>query len=154
MNEKKYEEFIKRHSVNGKYDPEKGLEGLLSCLTPDPKSIVLLAMAEKRWYFNCNQLYRDVQNFMEENGLEKKFPISFKSVWAYCEFKNKKNKEPVDGSLVEIGAVVKQLNIDENKYAYQISDAGIELARPLVLKAIEFVHKARNSKVPHRYDSM
>jgi DNA-binding Lrp family transcriptional regulator len=157
MNEKKYEEFIKRHSVNGKYDPKKGLEGLLSCLTPDPKGIVLLAMAEKRWYFNCNQLYRDVQNFMKRNSLEKKFPISFNGVWAYCEFKNKKNKEHkelVDGSLVEIGAVVKQLNLDENKYAYQISDAGIELARPLVLKAIEFVHKARNSKVPHRYDSM
>jgi hypothetical protein len=154
MNEKKYEEFIKRHSVDGRYDPEKGLEGLLSCLTPDPKGIVLLAMAEKRWYSNSTELYQDVLNFMERNGLEKKFPINFSSVWAYCEFKNKKNKELVDGSLVEIGAVVKQLNLDENKYAYQISDAGIELARPLILKAVEFVHKARNSGISHSYDSM
>lgn len=51
-----YQDFAGIHSDNGRYNPEKGLEGLLSVLTPDPKGVVLLAMEETRKsYYRLHQ---------------------------------------------------------------------------------------------------
>ena len=158
----KYKEFRERNSRHGIYIPELVESSLLSTLTPDPKAIILLAMENGKWYFTRNELYDDVLEWLEELGVEYPFPITVVSTWTYCE--RIENEKKVSGSLVDTGVVEKgviirgfragRLVIGDWAYAYRISDAGIELARPLIARAIDFVHKARNSKIPHRYDSM
>jgi DNA-binding transcriptional ArsR family regulator len=151
----RYSDFVKIHSDNGIYNPEKGVEGLLSTLTPDLKCIVLPAMESGDIYFSFDQLHKAVLNWLEGFGLyEEVFPLNRHSSWHYCERRDKKGNI-VDGSLVNIGGVVKEIYEETPeglKIGYCISTAG-ELAVPLNFAAIEFVWRAENS-IPHIYDSM
>ncbi len=153
----RYGDFVRRNSRDGVYDPLLGLEALLSCLTPDTKPLVLYGMTDGEMYFTSSQIYNDVLNVLEGIGVERRaFPVTSKAVWSYCESFDR-NGEITDGSLVDIGAVVKETVVRTPEgldFSYHISQAGIELARPLGFNAIEFVHKARNSRIEHRYDSM
>ncbi|MEM5835145.1 MAG: hypothetical protein QXM11_01080 [Candidatus Aenigmatarchaeota archaeon] len=167
-----YEGFIRNNSKNGKYDPEKGENSLLSSLTPDPKAIALLFMEDGKWYYTSKKLYKDILYELRRVGAGGKFPVTMSGIWSYYEFIS--NEEMVPGSLVNTGLVdqkkefvvwfppIRELSeglfsireLGKEDCAYRISDAGIELARPLILKATEFVYKARRSNIPHRYDSM
>lgn len=153
----RYDNFVRRNSRGGVYDPELGLEAMLSCLTPDTKPVVLYGMTDGEMYFTSSQIYNDVLDVLEGIGVERRaFPVTSGAVWFYCE-SHDKSGEITDGSLVDIGAVVKETVVRTPEgldFSYHISQAGIELATPLGFNAIEFVHKARNSRIGHRYDSM
>ncbi|MBI2017686.1 hypothetical protein HYS92_01400 [Candidatus Daviesbacteria bacterium] len=54
----RYKDFVSLHSAeNDSYNPERGLGGLLSTLTPDPKIVVLAGMDQGTIYFTAKQLY-------------------------------------------------------------------------------------------------
>ncbi|MEM7826876.1 MAG: hypothetical protein QXQ40_01485, partial [Candidatus Aenigmatarchaeota archaeon] len=149
-----YEDFIRKNSRNGEYDREKGENSLLSSLTPEPKATSLLFMEDGKWYSTPHELYNDILYGLERVGAGEEFPVTPATIRSYYE--STCNGERVRGSLVNTG-IADQISIrglGKEDYAYRISDAGIELARPLILKATEFVHKARRSNIPHRYDSM
>lgn len=155
----RYKGFVELNSTNGIYDHNKGLEALLSTLTPDPKVMVLGAMAANKnhWFFSPTELQSAVLEELENNGVRRNtYPITAKASWQYCERADKYGNK-IDGSLVDIGAVVKHTDIQTQegpKTGYQISIAGLELAIPIDLSAIEFVWQAGHSKIPHQYDSM
>lgn len=153
----RYLDFVSRHSDNSIYNPERGIQGLLSVLTPDPKGVILWSMADGEAYFNARHLHQSVLTWMERIGLPKAtFPLSYGGIWVYCEQRSNEG-EIVDGSLVDIGAVVKDVyetTPQGLKTGYSISPAGNELARPLILNAMEFVYMAEESSTPHTYDSM
>ena len=153
----KYSDFLSKHSNEGVYDPKKGLCGLLSILTPDTKSVVLAGMQSGTIYFSERQLYKDVLVWLGNQGVPKKaFPVSFRAGWEYCELKS--DQETSDGSLVKIGAVVKQAKLisdwEEERIGYIKSTPGLELAAPLLPYVCDFVYRAGESDIPHRYDSM
>lgn len=155
----RYSHFVSQNSTNGQYDPEKGLEALLSSLTPDSKIIVLRAMAANRnqWFFTETELHQAVLREIMAIGLpQNSYPLTSKSTWNYCERLDTGGNK-IDGSLVDIGAVVKQAEMQTAmgpKTGYQISSTGIELSLPLGLGAIEFVWQAAHSGSEHNYDSM
>lgn len=154
----RYREFTVRHSdENGVYDPEKGLNGLLSILTPDPKLVVLAAMDQGKAIFTSRQLYKDILVWLKNLGISTEvFPVKQNTPWSYCSYE--KNGEIRDGSLVEIGAVVKQVHFETlwggERIGYIKSLAGSELAVPLLPYVCEFVFHAGDSNIPHRFDSM
>lgn len=149
----RYGEFVDPYHTGQPYDPRQGLERLLSVLTPDPKGLVLAAM-DGGMYFTRTELYSRTLEWIENLGLPiRSFPIIDKSSWAYLE-RREKNGEIVDGSLVEEGAVVKKTEDWTLRTYYSRSEAGAALALPLIQQAIEFVYRARNSSIPHKYDSM
>lgn len=155
----KYSDFVSLNSTGGVYDPQEGLEALLSSLTPDPKVIVLRAMAANRneWFFSDYYLHKAVLEELSRLGLNRgAYPISRRSSWHYCERLNEQG-DLSDGSLISVGAVVKQANMSTPqglKIGYQISLAGYELALPLGKCAIDFVWSAMHGSFMHRYDSM
>ena len=158
----KYSDFTRSNSPDGvkeHYDPKRGLEALLSCITPDPKIIVLMAMAanSNEYFYSKNQLYSAVRAYLRNIQVDPQaYPIQSKSTWEYCELENDVG-DKVNGSLVNVGAVVKKVDIPTQsglRTGYKISAAGIDLAVPLGLAAIEFVYKASNLGGKHRYDSM
>lgn len=153
----RYKDFVSQNSENDVYSPEKGLEALLSGLTPDTKFPVLCSMESANIYFSSSELADSIRKWLKFNGLSKgMFPLkSISGVWAYCQ-KNK-GGEIIDGSLVDIGAVVKHsfyYTSEGLKTGYQISQAGTELYMPLGTCAVDFAWKARNSSIAHKYDSM
>lgn len=152
----KYQDFITVHSTDGAYDPRKGLEGLLSIVSPDPKGVVLASMEEGRIYFTPYDLHNQTLNFLENLGLSKDiFPITLFPTWRYCE--RSKDGQVVEGSLVKIGSVVKQAYYDTAaglQTGFIRSEAGRDLGIPAVQQVTEFVFKARSSHIPHRFDSM
>lgn len=153
----KYRDFVEMHSKEGIYDPQKGLTGLLSILTPDPKGVVLIGMNGGEIYFTDRQIYRSTQDWLENQGLPTSvFPVTYRSVWNYyCQQQG--TSEEMDGSLVKIGAVVKQVYEDTAygfRTGYLRSLAGTELAQSLVTQAIEFVYQTEKRGIPHRYKSM
>lgn len=150
----KYRDFTERHQVNGQYSWESGLEGLLSVLTPDPKAVVLYSMPREKPFFGATELGRNVLDFIENLGMTRRFPVGLSSIWSYCYNPELTHNE---GSLVSIGAVVKEANYHtpaEDKTAYYVSEAGHDLAKPLMVSAAEWVQWARNSGLDHKYDSM
>ncbi len=153
----RYSDFVSLHSTNGVYDPESGMEGLLSVITPDPKGVVLYSMANREIFFDKPSLHQSALHFLESHGLdEKTFPLTVSASWNYIHRVDKENNL-VDGSLIDVGAVVKEVYQDTSeglKVGYYISESGLELALPIVTGAVEFVNRARNSGIPHKYDSM
>ena len=158
----KYAHFASLNSPDGRiehYEPERGLEALLSSVTPDPKVMVLRAMARNKnqYFYSASELHTAVLEELRILGLPKNlYPIKYESTWAYCEHLDEYGGK-VDGSLVNIGAIIKHLNVptpEGLKTAYQISNAGVELAIPIGEAAIEFVSQAANSGLTHKYDSM
>lgn len=154
--EKKYQDFVQTHSEDGVYQPRKGLGGLLSILTPDPKGIVLAGMEMGEVYLSRQSPHQQTLSFLERLGLPKElFPLTDRADWCYCEIK--REGEVTDGSLVKIGAVVKQaiLHTGEGlKFGYMKSLAGEELGGPLLPYAIEFVHRSAELPHPPRYNSL
>lgn len=161
----KYGDFVGKHSTNGVYDPEKGLGGLLSVLTPDPKIIVLAGMQPGTVYFSKEQLYKDLLTWLGNTGVPgKAFPIADTSAWSYC--RRERDPKNQDGSLVKAGAVVKQTQFKSDRggreTGYIKSAFGQELAVPLLPYICEFVDMARQraeQKVkqgitPNTFDSM
>ena len=155
---KKYADFVEVHSdlqPNGTlvYNPEKALVGLLSILTPDPKGIVLAGMEDGVIYSSERYLLNNTLSFIRSFGIsDGVFPI--KNPWTYCELRDKGLK--TEGSLVKVGAVVREVRSHEDlgTFGYMRSEAGRDLGIPLSFQGIEFVNKARESGVPHKYDSM
>ncbi len=158
----RYEHFARLNSPDGRpehYDPDRGLEALLSAVTPDTKVVVLMAMARNRneYFYGTRRLYSAVLEQILGIGLPQgAYPLSENGTWKYCEDINGMG-DKIDGSLVNVGAVVKHVHMPTPsglKTGYQVSSAGAELAVPLGLAAIEFVWKAINSDIWHKYDSM
>lgn len=150
----RYKDFTERHQVDGQYSWESGLEGLLSVLTPDSKAISLYSMPPQRVFFDSLQMSGNVLDYIENLGVSRSFPVSHRGVWAYCYNPQLLHLE---GSLVSIGALVKELNYptsEGEKTAYYISEAGNDLAKPLVVSAAEWVSWAGKSKISHKHDSM
>lgn len=153
----RYKDFVVLHSTNnGVYNPESGLGSLLSTLTPDPKPVVLTAMQQGTVYFTLHQLHRDVLTWLENYGVPKNaWPITKFTPWSYCEYRRDQTKQ--DGSLVEIGAVVKQAHLTSFwggiRTGYIKTVAGGELADPLLPYVCNFVYQAGQSNIPHQYDS-
>ena len=152
----RYQDFIMANSCDGNYSPAKGLESLLSALTPDLKVVALWAMSDGQVYHSKRKLYRSVLGNLEKKKISTgKFPLTSSALWNYCEYSYKNEK--TEGSLVKTGAIVKDVFTDtmqEPKMGYRISDAGSELFIPLGLTAMEFVYRARDSGIPHKHDSM
>lgn len=157
----KYADFVEVHSDEQPdgtlvYNPEKALVGLLSILTPDPKGIVLAGMEDRIIYSNDRQLHDDILLFLEKLGIRKDaFPVTHRATSGYCEYQGKTG-EKRQGSLVKIGAVIREVVFQQGMetLGYMRSEAGRDLGIPLVYQAIEFVNQARESSVPHHYDSM
>jgi len=150
----RYRDFTDRHQENGKYNPELGLGGILSTLTPDPKAITLYSMPPGTPFFTARELHKNALNYIESLGLPRRFPISYNAVWEYCYNPASLSQE---GSLVSIGSVVRELNdttAEGEKTAYIVSNAGVDLARPLIVNMAEWVRDTRESSIPHRFDSM
>ncbi|MBI2022817.1 hypothetical protein HYS97_03145 [Candidatus Daviesbacteria bacterium] len=150
----RYSDFVDPERRGMAYDPRAGLGRALSVLTPDPKGIVLLAMGQGI-YFASSRLHKRVLDWIEELGLPRRFPITEAPVWSYVELK--RNDQKLDGSLVRIGAVVRQVHLqtlEDFRTGYIRSEPSSELVTPLVQNAVEFVYRARSSNIPHRYDSM
>ncbi|MBI4038974.1 hypothetical protein HY384_03375 [Candidatus Daviesbacteria bacterium] len=152
----RYSDFVIIHSVNGVYDSEKGLGGLLTTLVPDAKPVVLAAMFPEEIYFSAGQLHRDVRTWLENRGVSGEvFPIGQAAAWQYCE---QRKSQEIGGSLVKLGAVVRQAQMvsgwGEYRIGYIKSAAGTELAVPLMPYAVEFVDKAEQSGILYQYDSM
>lgn len=165
----RYKDFVEIHSdlVDGQpvYNPNKAFTGLLSILSPDPKVVVLAGMEENTIYFPYHQLHRDVLLWLNNLGVAPSvFPITLASSWNYLV--GKKKQERYDGSLVEIGAVVREAHLisswGDDRTGYIKSRAGSELAVPLFPYACEFVSRAKEyaetqksqGKTPHEFDSM
>ncbi len=153
----RYKEFVSMHSTEGVYDPEKGLEGLLSCLTPDTKAVALLSMQRGEDYFTSLDLFKKISNYLENYGLNRKdFPLSFAAPWVYCFCYKKADKQFIDGSLINIGAVIKKTYYNTNeglKTGVEISLTGEELCKPLISKAIHFVNEAREKNLLKFYST-
>lgn len=156
----RYSEFVDPEHTGVSYDPRQGLERLLGVLSPDPKGIVLAAMGQD-WYGTKSQLHSAIFSWLEEVGLQSSiWPISINSSWPYVESRDT-DGEITDGSLVDLGAVVKKAE-DSSQTFYSRSVAGVELAVPLVQYAVRFVSKAREygeaqkirRKTTHKFDSM
>lgn len=147
----RYKDFVDPQNTGESYDPRKGLERLMGVLSPDPKGIVLAAMGYE-WYGTVSQLQSAVFAWLEELGLSRDlWPLTYTPTWSYCERRDN-NREIVDGSLVDLGAVVKKAE-DPSQVLYSRSVAGAGLAVPLVQQAVRFVSKA-GEYVPHKFDSM
>lgn len=153
----RYSDFVSRHSDNGVYNPEKGLEGLLASITPDSKVPVLNGMQTGDVYFTKHQLRTATLNWLDSIGVDRSlFKMDPSAVWEYCQRRDKEGNE-VDGSLVNVGVVVKEvydITPEGLRTGYHVSTAGQELAIPTGLDAIEFVHQARNNKNSPKYKSM
>lgn len=156
-----YKDFVDPDNLGDPYDSRQGLNRLLGVLTPDPKGGVLAGMGEN-WYGSPNQLNNAIISWLENLGLDGSIlPITRFSAWSYCEHKDQKSGEIVDGSLVKLGALVKKAD-HSSQVLYQRSGAGAELAVPLIRQAVLFVSKAReyaetrqlNGLIPHKFDSM
>lgn len=156
----RYKDFVDPERTGAPYDPRQGLERLLGVLSPDPKGIVLAAMGQD-WYGTNSQLQSGTLDWLNELGISpSNWPIGLTATWQYCERRDT-NKEIVDGSLVQLGAVVKKAE-DPLQTLYSRSVVGAELAVPLVQQAVKFVSKARQysesqalkGKTPHQFDSM
>lgn len=139
----RYSDFVDSEHIGASYDSRKGLERLLGVLSPDPKGIVLAAMGED-WYGSSSQLRLGVSSFLKELDLPTNiWPLEYRANWSYLELKNKKIGDIVDGSLVELGAVVKKIEQSPFQRLYRRSLAGAELAVPLAQQAVRFVIEAR-----------
>lgn len=156
----RYKDFMDPKRLGSPYDPRQGLERLMGVLSPDPKGMVLAAMGYD-WYGNSSQLQNSVLAWLEERGLPKGiWPITRSPTWWYCEQINR-DEEILDGSLVDLGAVVKKAE-DPLQVLYSRSAAGAELAVPLVQQAVEFVSRATEyterqklkGQIPHKFNSM
>ena len=148
----RYNTFTERHKQGGEYRWELGLGGLLSALSPDPKAFTLYSMPLGTPSFTSRQLYGNVLNFAESLGLPRRFPVAYSPVWQYCS-----HPQTVEGSLVSIGTVVRELRYltpEGERTAYLTSEAGHDLARPLVVAGAEWIRWAGNSDIQHKYDSM
>lgn len=146
----RYSDFVDPERTGVPYDPRQGLERLLGVLSPDPKGIVLAAMGED-WYGTKDQLKTRIYAWLEESGISSRiWPISRSASWIYC--KNRYKGEIIDGSLVNLGAVVKKIEGPQTLYSRSL--AGAELAVPLVQQAATFVSRARKYGSPHKFDSM
>ncbi len=155
----RYSDFVDPDRTGAPYDPRQGLERLMGVLSPDPKGIVLASMGQD-WYGSDSQLRSRIFDWLGELGLSSEvFPLGRESVWTYLQRREK--GEIVDGSLVDLGAVVKKAE-DPSQILYSRSIAGTELAIPLVQQAVKFVIKAKEyaeaqglqRKEPPRFDSM
>ncbi|MFH0836695.1 MAG: hypothetical protein V1870_01055 [Candidatus Aenigmatarchaeota archaeon] len=147
----KYHDFVSINSTNGVYNPRKGLESLLSILTPDMKALVLFSMSSGDIYFSQLDPYHNTIDFLSQHSCGHLFPLARKSPWNY--YKDKDN----DGSLVNIGAVVKYVNYPTSTglhTGYEISPAGEELGKPIISRAIQFVNTVKSRENRPRYDSM
>lgn len=155
----RYRDFVDPERTGAPYDPRQGLERLMGILSPDPKGIVLAAM-DQDWYGGRSQLQARIFSWLEGLGLPISiWPLSAPSNWNYIARKDE-NGEIVDGSLVELGAVIKKAE-DPFQVLYQRSVAGGELAISLVQQSVRFVSRAREitqtkvqGKTPHKFDSM
>ena len=151
----RYKDFIDRHKNSEEnYDPDLGLGGLLSILTPDAKAITLYSIPLETPFFSGRQLYGNVLHFLEGLGLPRRFPLIRRSLWNYCYYPQLRGGE---GSFVSIGEVVREMEYqtaEGMKTAYLISSAGNDLAKPLVVNVAEWIDYAQKSNIPHRFDSM
>lgn len=156
----RYKDFVDPENTGASYDPRQGLERLMGILSPDPKGIVLAVM-EEDWYGTGDQLGSRIFEWLDMLGLPSSiWPISNNAIWSYCERRNNKD-EIIDGSLVDLGAVVKKAK-DPFQTLYRRSIVGTELAVPLVQQAVRFVLKAREyaetrkmeEKPPPKFDSI
>lgn len=155
----RYKDFIDPERTGAPYDSRQGVDRLMGVLSPDPKGVVLASMGQD-WYGGERQLRSAVFQWLGELGLPSGlWPITASANWSYCVYR--KEGEILDGSLVELGAVVKKAE-DASQTLYSRSVAGAELAVPLVQQAIRFVSKAREyaeakvsqGEIPHKFDSM
>lgn len=156
----RYCDFVDPERTRVPYNPRQGLERLLGVLSPDPKGIVVAAM-DQEWYGTKDQLKSSVYAWLGKLGLEPKvWPIASSGAWQYCERRNKAG-EIIDGSLVDLGAVVRKAE-DSSQTLYFRSIAGAELVTPLVQQAVKFVTKAneyaemqrQQGLIPQRFESM
>ena len=153
-NLEKYRGFIEINSTDGNYDTNKGLVSLLSSVSPDPKVSLLLSMESGQTFYGPDELYDALVDYLHDSGLSRNFPLTKMAVWSYIERVYKGEK--IGGSLVSMGAVNEVLYpVNEDLMsAYNISDAGRDLAIPLGFASMEFIYRAQMSKVPHKFDSM
>ena len=153
-NLEKYRDFIEINSTDGNYDTNKGLVSLLSSVSPDPKVSLLLSMESGQTFYGADELYDALVDYLHDSGLSRNFPLTKMAVWSYIERVYKGEK--TGGSLVSVGAVNEVLYPVNNGLmsAYNISDAGRDLAIPLGFAAMEFIYRAQRSKIPHKFDSM
>ncbi len=156
----RYNDFVDPHNTGAAYDPKKGLENLIGILSPDPKGVALAAVGSE-WYGQEGQLQARINAWLGELGLSSEmWPIRPHATWGYFTAKNRAGIV-VDGSLVELGAVIKKAE-DPSQTLYSRSLAGTELAVPLIQRAVRFVSKAREhaevqkskGKEPQKFDSM
>ena len=152
----KYANFVRSNSINGVYSPEKGLESLLTTLTPDLKVVVLQAMNDSVVYSTQNEIYRALLQYLSRFELASiDISVDERSPWHYLEYVDRSGRRK-EGSLVQAGVVdeVTLKSSEGMKVGYSISCAGKDLAIPLGMQAMDFVYRARNSSIPHRFDSM
>jgi hypothetical protein len=147
-----YKDFAELHSINGKYNPMKGLAALLSALTPDSKIWVLMAIARNRdkKIQSHSSLDGILQAELQKLNVALKM-VSISTSWRYIEHPHGISGQ---GSLVSAGAVER---IEGDAFAstgYRISRAGEELFVPIALAAVNFVFDTSKNEYPHIYDSM
>ncbi len=141
----RYGDFVIRNSTDGSYDTKKGLGALLSTVL-EPKGVVLLASENGTYHPSTMELYRAVNDWLEQIGLPRSaFPLNPTPTWHYFEYER--------GGTLREGSLVKAGVVTGLQGGYQIASAG-ELAIPIILAAMDFVSEARESSVPHTYDSM
>ncbi len=157
----RYRDFVDPDKTGAPYNPRQGLERLLGVLSPDPKGVVLAAMGQD-WYGSESKLQSMVFSFLKELDLPTGiWPLTLRANWSYLESKDKRSGQIIDGSLVDLGAVVKKVEPDPFRVFYQRS-LGSELALPLVQQAVMFVPRAREyaerqkllGKESPKFDSM
>ena len=113
-------------------------------LSPDPKGITLQSMNPLRAYTTID-LYNQVCTFCGFDPILREFPLTQYSMWEYC---NGNPSRRYKGSLDSIGAVVKlKVKKRQTPYrtiyakAYQITDAGEFLGKPLVARGTHVVNE-------------
>lgn len=128
------------------YDPRAALQKLLTCLTPDTKALALAGMGEAV-HFTKSQLTGQVNKWLSEAGASESIPVTSQSMWHYLNRRDTTTGLYVDGSLIDIGAVVKETHLLTSSgymIGYQRSSAGKELVVPLVQRAVDFVFQAES----------
>ena len=143
---------MERHSRDGRYSLNLGMEALLSCLTPDIRALVLYIMEPGKKYTTreLTEVLREVigTTLGFDEGTVETALNSFRGCFPV------RYSEGLEESIIPVRAGILDLESDENGLAvYSLTAAGALLFHPVAEAAIQFVNTAHAIE-GHQHDCM
>ncbi len=146
------------HSNGFRYDPERGIESILLCMSSDPRALILHVMEPHRTY-RAFEIAKALNSYLSSTGIaEDMHGIDAAAIRGHL----RANSGSIggegwrDGELVTTSALQKFIVHDEkgDHPAYALTQAGVTIFKPIADLSIAFVASLQNREGSNKYESL